>query len=58
MEKKNIDKILLDFLCGCMGATMESITLMSEVIVAIQELLTSSKRVAMMWTTLDYWKKF
>jgi hypothetical protein len=41
-----------------MGATIESITSMSEDIVAIQELLASSKKVAMMWTTLDYWKKF
>jgi hypothetical protein len=41
-----------------MGATIESITSMSESIVAIQELLAGSKKVAMMWTTLDYWKKF
>jgi hypothetical protein len=41
-----------------MGAIIESITSMSEGIVVIQELLVGSKKVAMIWTTLDYWKKF
>jgi hypothetical protein len=41
-----------------MGAIIESITSMSEGIVTIQELLAGSKTVAMVWTTLDYWKKF
>jgi hypothetical protein len=40
-----------------MGTTIESITSINEGIIAIQELLIGSKKAAMMWTTLDYWKK-
>jgi len=41
-----------------MGATIESITSTSEGIVTIQELFAGFKKVVMMWTTFDYWKRF